>query len=291
MAELAPHLELPRGYRSLESLEVLPVDAPADAISTQVVSDWTIGTPIRVTGQVVARVDTDQQLRQLRLDGGHLVSGLVWYATGTRRGGAITAVGNADTDVFDATITEPIDGELRLRVIVVTKAAVSTDPLAPVLDGSIVWEATERFYLSGGRARFPMLALSFKEAGLGPRGALWYVSVDLSDLGASPSSALELMLNTDHPRHDDLLAAERSDLMSMLEYDIRRHAVEAMLDADDVSALPDMEPGTLGSFLRQSLLAALGHADLSLARTRRRTDRSGFETEMRGNVLALPDSP
>lgn len=287
MAELRPFLGLADDDAHLESLSVLSTAASGASSPSQIVEDWTVGAPVRVRGEIglgrpMAALRTD-----LALDRGELVASVSWYATGTRRGGVLPAV-EAGPMRVDGVIDEPIDGELRLRVVLTTRDATSEDPQAPVEEGTIVWERAERFYLSGGRARFPMLAVPFRGAGLGPNTALWKVLADMSDLEADPSVALQLIVNEEHPRADELLRAERSDLVSVLQWDIRRHVIELLLDDDDVEQLPDVPSGTVGSFARQCLNLALGHQDLAAARTLRRNDRARFETLVRGATLSLP---
>ncbi len=289
MAEIRPFYDLPPALVTLSSLSVVPVDASEATAATPVVSEWTVGTPLRVRGRMELAADLDVLLEELGLEEGRLVASLVWQATGTRRSGCIRSDGgNAPEQHFDDVIRDPVDGELRVRAVLTVEDAVSDDPLAPVEPGTSVWETHERFYLSGSASRFPMVAVSFTEAGLGPHGALWRFDVDLTDLEEDPSVAMRLMVNEDHPRREDLLLAEPTELLAMVEWDIRRAVVEGLLDDEELARLPDVAEGTIGSFARQCLNVALGTTDLRAARAMRRHERSRFETLVRGGTLALP---
>ena len=287
MAEVRPFYDLPEAFVALSALAVDPLDAAEEANPAPVVAEWTVGTPLRVRGRVDFAVAEDELLEALGLDEGDLVVSLVWHATGTRRSGCLRARAGDGGHHLDDVIHDPVDGELRLWAVVTVEDATSADPLAPVEPGTVVWEARERFYLSGGASRFPMVAVSFVEAGQGPRGALWRFEVDLSDLEEDPSSVLRLVINEDHPRREDLLVAEPTDLLAVLEWDIRRTVVETLLD-EDLEQIPDVVEGTVGSFARQCLNIALGTTDLDVARAMRRHERSRFETLVRGGTLALP---
>lgn len=287
MAELRPFNDLSSDSLALDHLSVVPLGVTDGQGASPVVHEWTVGAPVRIRGHVDMGPDPEALLVDLGLDEGQLTSSVLWYATGTRRSGVIHEVPGSVGHI-EGVVDDPIDGELRLRVVITVLGGQSEDPFAPVHDGTIVWEATERFYLSGGRARFPMVAVSFSETGLGPRGALWKLSVDLSDLEGDSSAALQLLINEDHPRREELLRAQRSDLLSVLEWDIRRHVIETLLDDEDVAQIPDVPEGTVGSFARQCLVVALGTHDLDAARTARRLDRSRFETDIRGGALVLP---
>lgn len=289
MAEIRPFYDLSAELVSLARLSVVPVGAEeSDGVST-VVSSWSVGTPLRVTGEIRLELDQAALLTELGLAEGQLVGSLVWTATGTRRSGHLPGTATGSGFLIDGTITEPVDGELRLRAVLTVAAGVSDgDPLAPVYPGTSVWEARQSFYLSGGGSRFPMVVVSFTESGLGPPSALWHVEIDLADFEADPSIALRLVINEDHPRREDLLLAEHTDLLAMLEWDIRRHVVEALLDDEDLVKLPEFASRTVGSFARQCLIVATGTSDLEHARRMRRSDRARFETRLRGGALALP---
>lgn len=249
-----------------------------------VLTDWTVASAVHVRAELESELDDAAVLESLGLSGGRILRSITWRATGTRTAGLL-CVEEGCGGALEGTVESPVDGRLVLSVSVSVEDSVPVDPFAPTLDGMVVWETRETYFLSGTASRFPISTLDFLEAGL-PRGALWRVDVDLSEPDADSSSSLSLYLNSGHPRYPELVRAGRTDLLTVLEWDIRRHVVERAVD-EDVDLSGALPAGSIGSFARQCSLIALGTDDVVELRRLRETDRSRFETDIRGTTLVL----
>jgi hypothetical protein len=282
MADVRPHHVLAASDVRLSFLDVSTGNGQPS--SRSVLTGWTVASAVSVRAELESELDDAAVLEALGLSGGRILRSIVWRSTGTRTGGLL-CIAEGCSGMLEGTVAPPVDGRLALSVSLSVEDCDPVDPFAPTLDGMVVWETRETYFLSGSASRFPVSTLDFLEAGL-PRGALWRIDVDLSEPEADSSSSLSLYLNSGHSRYPELVRAGRSDLLTVLEWDIRRHVVERAVDEDvDLSAA--FPVGSVGSFARQCCLVALGTEDVDEVRRLRESDRSRFETDIRGATLVL----
>jgi len=157
-----------------------------------------------------------------------------------------------------------IGGTLKLRTVVAAAVGESKgrDPLAAHRPGSTLWADSHETLLEGDSSRFPTEALGFEANGVGSRNTAWRVNVNTSDLDAPALSAIQVVLNTEHPVYRRLTEnAEGADALvtrQFLAYDVARQLVAAALVQEDLVAT-EYERGSIGAILRARLRDYFGH--------------------------------
>jgi hypothetical protein len=144
-------------------------------------------------------------------------------------------------------------GRLSLdRRLVLTQPSLRTKQFAaPERVGAILWrepkDLQEKFDVEGGETRFPMVAVQFSNRPGWPLNSLWLLQVDQEDLHRAATSCVRVYLNSEHPRHDELVQNPDGVLTAVLEWDIARQLIDRAIEE---SVLVEEEAG---SFPNQSL--------------------------------------
>lgn len=106
-----------------------------------------------------------------------------------------------------------------------------------------------RVILEGDGSRFPTEAISFGRLGLEP--ALWSIRMAAVDLDSSFLSSTRLLVNSDIPEAQPLIAGEDGRLLHLLQMDIARQIVGFASEvAGEESLQDDWEGGTIGDTAR-----------------------------------------
>ncbi len=140
--------------------------------------------------------------------------------------------------------------------------------------GSRLWQADRafRFILEGSASTFPTEAFDFRSAGL-PSAAAWKLQFEPESLDDPYLGAVRLLLNSEHPRANDLLSGKPSLAQSVLFHGIVEQLLTTVtsLFAGDVAS--EFEVDSVGEALNHLTTLYLG-VPLAAAVARLRDDRA-----------------
>jgi hypothetical protein len=138
--------------------------------------------------------------------------------------------------------------------IVLLETDIAAERLAPRRPGSLLWQQTHQVILEGSGGRFPTTTADFSSAGLpGGDAGMWYLEIADSDLGASPTQALRLYLNSANPAIrgvlDDPATDASAHILQFLRYETARQLLMAALRDQEFDDRADYGRGTFGDVL------------------------------------------
>jgi hypothetical protein len=187
----------------------------------------------------------------------HIGATLAWRAERTNLRGSshvvdvVTGHNNLTALLLGGDLGRSVSVEAR---IVLLEADSGAERLAPWRPGSLLWQQTHQVILEGFGGRFPTTTTDFSSAGLpGGQGGMWYLEIADSDLGASPTQALRLYLNSTNPVIrgvlDDPATDASTHILQFLRYETARQLLMAALRDQEFDDRSDYGRGTLGDVL------------------------------------------
>lgn len=256
--------------------------------------EWDYSVDIRV--QVELDVDLEGLLDDCGLAAeAHIVGLICWTSSATRLRGAggHGRLGQGRTVLSMDIPGSELGGDLQLEFrCVLGSAGTVENGLAPRRTGNTLWRAGRRVALEGSGARFPTLPVSFATTGIaGGRPALWCLASSTDDLTAAASTALRLMLNTDHGAVVELVqhgsAEQGRQFMEFMRFDVARQLVFAALEHEELDAAVVYEPGSIGEVLSGLLAKLFPHRSVAQLRADARTSRGELEAEIQAQIGLL----
>lgn len=256
--------------------------------------EWDYSIDVKV--QIELDIDLPGVLADCALGQGTNVSGLIcWSSSATRLRGAGSriTVGHGRNVLSIDIPGHQLGGDLQLDARLVLGPTIQAESeLAPQRVGNTLWSTTHRISLEGSGARFPTLPISFAATGIaGGRPALWCLSAATDDLGAAASSALQLMLNTDHEAVVELVqhgsAEQGRQFMEFMRFDVARQLVFAALEHEELDIAARYEAGTVGDVLVSLVNSLLPNRPLAQLRADARSNRGDLEAEIQAQIGLL----
>ena len=160
------------------------------------------------------------------------------------------------------------------------------------LGSSNVWDSPKRrgallfsddpcsVQLEGDAPRFPTQAIDFAAEGL-PKNAAWKLRISYDDPNQPFNSAVRLLINTRHPAHNVLLAAERNDIFdSALHSDIARQLIATLSRDEQFLAQQEWRDESLGAVVDRLCRHRLPYASAAQAIQRFRQDPTRFDAHI-----------
>ncbi|MGY1722734.1 hypothetical protein [Blastococcus sp. SYSU DS0533] len=255
---------------------------------------WDYSTALGL--ECIVRVPRSQLLSECGLaEDAEIALAVLWSSSSTnlRRLGAKIPV--ADDRAIKALFEIPpgiAGGRLSIeRLLVLTSAGTSRNPLAARRPGSVLWRESPAeqavCVLEGDASRFPTDVIDFEQSGLGESGGVWWLHHDLSDLDANPMACLRIRINSSHPAGAKLVegAPESEEARSVLYWDVHRSLVHAALDSDEfVDNWGNFRLGSLGYTLEQLCRRLWPYEDARALRAARASNRPKFEAAMQARI-------
>lgn len=257
-------------------------------------AEWDYSVDVKV--QVELDIDLPGVLTDCALESGSDILGLIcWSSSATRLRGAGSALALRNgRNVLSIDIPGgQLGGDLQLDArMVLGRVGQTNSELAPQKAGNTLWTATHRIALEGAGARFPTLPISFAATGVaGGRPALWCLSAATDDLAAAASSALQLMLNTDHEAVVELVQQGSADqgrqFMEFMRFDVARQLIFAALEHEELDTAASYEAGTVGDVLASLVNNLLPQRPLAQLRADARANRGDLEAEIQAQIGLL----
>jgi hypothetical protein len=205
----------------------------------------------------------------------------------------------ATTPIPLALALEPNTAGGRVRIvrsIVLAAQGTSTDDLAAHRPGAVVWQEARgqvtTIVLEQEVVRLSTEAIDFSHLPDADPAAAWQLDVDLADLHASPSRALQLFANTTHPMIHRLLSDDQNDasrlVQSVLRWDVARQLVERALEEDDfVEDFGEFLPDSVGGAMQRFFTRWLPDTTPTELRDLRRQHPSRFEALLQARLRML----
>lgn len=286
---LLPHAEAPDDCVTWEAWFHLPDGASARVLG-DTIEGWDYATELHLRSS--ASVDLNSVRARSRLAENAAVGIAVGWdcpATLTRQMAAVEV--HADIETVLPVRIPPGEAAQEIileRHLVVLEAGNTTDPAAARLPASRLGPSMRnRVTLEGTGGRFPITPIDFSAAGREP--AVWALDISYRDLNDSFLGSVRLLVNTAHPAGGLLLSqsSERSDLVSILRYDVVRQFLETMArEGRSLSADNDWVDGSVGDVAEGICEIFLG-TDLDSALGRIRTDPAAFNEHLQARLEML----
>ena len=258
-----------------------------------VIDHWDYFTDLKVVRTV--HVDLPGMLADCGLDAGSSVSAAItWQSSWTGlRGSSVPVPLEDGENILDLKLEgENLGGRLTLDTRLTLSHAVEPLPRAPRRVGSTLWSDVTSVALEGTGARFPIVPVSFEEAGLaGGRPGAWYLSIDSTDLAASSNGSLRLYLNSSHPVVKEMLSNPSSPgaqaLENFIHYDVARQLVVQALLHQDLDDGDVYDPDSLGEMFLALLRTLFPDRDMRSLRGEFETFPGELEAELQGRMRLL----
>jgi hypothetical protein len=145
--------------------------------------------------------------------------------------------------------------------------------------------------LEGEADRFPIITLDFERESWLHKNALWALRWTPDEYTAAASHAVQLLINTQHPKYSTLLEAieqgRKSPLVSTLYWDVARQMIEHGVDDEDYHTLAGWPEGSIGAVITNLLGVWFPLQDLDSLRQMRSKRPHEFHSTVQGvNRLA-----
>jgi hypothetical protein len=157
--------------------------------------------------------------------------------------------------------------------------------------GAVLWTHTQRVALEGSAARFPMTAVDFGTIARVPDGAAWYVDWDHEDLNAPVLGGIRLLLNSTNVRIIGAVRTASDDpataiIRSLIECDVARHLVRAVLDDEQFVQAPEAFPDdSVGRMLSDLLAMVWPGISVAALRARALNEPARLDAELQARLL------
>ena len=141
---------------------------------------------------------------------------------------------------------------LEVRLGLVLNRSLDSTGLAARRKGSRIHsdQRVFRFPLEGTGGGFPTEAFDFAAAGY-PAGAAWRLNIKADSLELPFSSAVRLLINTGHPRANELLSGQPGLLQSVLFHGVLEHMLLAVAAEYPATDTGGYDEGTFGYVLEE----------------------------------------
>ncbi len=218
-------------------------------------SNWSYEIPVRAQFTI-----TSEKLRVLQEcclpDDAKVGVAITWHSSKTKSRGSTPLQELIDGDQI-LTIELPgpdIGGQVKLRVsvVLISNPQPASNPLAPTIPGSRLWEGHLIVPLEGMGAQFPISPIEFKDIGLPPT-AMWHLEIN-PDAEIHIGSAVRLFLNLEHSRVKQYFSNPKDETSNefsrFMQTDIHNQlmTVAMYMDEDDLNQYAD-EPKSLAEAL------------------------------------------
>lgn len=191
----------------------------------------------------------------------------------------------SEGEEFDCWLTVPpgqLAAKVRLERGLVLDELGSSDVWdSPKRRGALLFSDDPWFVqLEGDATRFPTQAIDFAADRL-PEKAAWKLQISYDDPNQPFNSAVRLLINTRHPAHNALLAAERNDIFdSALRSDIARQLIATLSRDEEFLAQQEWRDESLGAVVDRLCRSALPYASAAEAIQSFRRDPTRFDAKI-----------
>jgi hypothetical protein len=228
-------------------------------------------------------------------DAASFVAIIRWSSTGVPLISGFSEPNQLSSDPVELSVSpssEELGGILRLQVCVVLDTSLPdseslADPLVPNRCGAVLWESAHHIVkLEGEADRFPIITLDFEREPWLHKNALWALRWTPDEYTAAASHAVQLLINTQHPKYPTLLESieqgRRSPLVSTLYWDIARQMIEHGVDDENYHTLTEWPEGSIGAVIANLLGTWFPLQDLDSLRQMRSKRPHEFHSTVQG---------
>ena len=171
-----------------------------------------------------------------------------------------------------------------------------TNPLAPHLAGSILWEERGEIRLNSGPSRFPVEWLDFGATSWLPPDSGWFLECPIDKPQAPALACLRLYVNSSHAAVRSALTTfppriDQAAIQETIEFDVARSLLETAFAAEDFGVDSDFEPGSIGSVVMALVSELFPSESFEALRARHRMNPQRFEVLLQGALRLFRSLP